>query len=158
MKTKVNRHKYLRHVFVNSIPDIIQDGILYISIEYSTIIHKCCCGCGGEVVTRLSPIDWKMTYDGRTISLFPSVGNWSFECQSHYWITNDQVIWAKQWSKEEINECRNQEEFVRSHAYNANGDDTENHKEINATHCSPIKRDDKKHTIIGWLLSIFKRN
>ena len=51
-------------------------------------------GCGGRVVTPLSPDDWRLTYDGDTVSLWPSIGNWAFACQSHYWIRSDQIVWA----------------------------------------------------------------
>lgn len=98
----MRRGKTLTHKFVKFIPDVLMDGTLYVSMQYATAVHKCCCGCGKEVVTPLSPTDWKLIFDGRTISLDPSIGNWSFECQSHYWIRNNRVRWAAQWSPEEI--------------------------------------------------------
>jgi hypothetical protein len=61
-------------------------GVLYVSPGYATVTHLCCCGCGAEVVTPLSPTDWKLTFDGVAISLSPSVGNWSLPCRSHYFI------------------------------------------------------------------------
>lgn len=88
--------------FVKNIPEKIENGIIYISMEYSTAIHRCCCGCGNEVVTPFSPTDWKLTFDGKTISLYPSIGNWSFECQSHYWIINSEVIWGYKWNRKKI--------------------------------------------------------
>jgi hypothetical protein len=92
----------LSHKFVKNIPDQIENGMIYISIDYSTVIHKCICGCGNEVVTPLSSRDWKLTFDGETISLFPSIGNWNLKCQSHYWITNSNIKLAPKWSKEQI--------------------------------------------------------
>jgi hypothetical protein len=80
----------------------MDEGILYVSMEYATAAHKCCCGCGNDVFTRLSPSDWKLTFDGRTVSLFPSVGNWDFSCQSHYWIKNNRVVWDAKWSRARI--------------------------------------------------------
>jgi Family of unknown function (DUF6527) len=71
-------------------------------MEYATVTHKCCRGCGNEVVTPLTPTDWKLTYDGESISLHPPIGNWNFPCQSHYWIRNSTVKWADQWSREQI--------------------------------------------------------
>jgi len=96
----------LLHKFVKEIPDHFENGIVYISIDHSTAIHKCCCGCGEEVVTPISPTDWKLTYDGETISLYPSIGNWSFACQSHYWITNSKVEFAPKWTKKQIKNVR----------------------------------------------------
>ena len=93
----------MNHNFVEFIPDKLEDDTIYISINYCTAVHKCCCGCGKEVVTPLSPTDWKLTFDGESISLYPSIGNWSFECKSHYWIKNNRIEWARKWSEEEIN-------------------------------------------------------
>lgn len=92
----------LRHKFVKQIPEKLADGTIYVSMAYGTAIHKCCCGCGREVVTPFSPTDWKLTFDGKTISLYPSIGNWSFDCKSHYWIVNSTVQWAPKWTKKEI--------------------------------------------------------
>lgn len=99
----------LTHKFVKNIPEKIEDGVIYISIDYATAIHKCCCGCGSEVVTPFSPTDWRLTFDGKTITLYPSIGNWNFPCQSHYWITNNEVKWAPKWSKVEIEYNRGKE-------------------------------------------------
>jgi Family of unknown function (DUF6527) len=90
--------------FVELIPDMLEEGILYISVRYKSACHLCVCGCGTKVVTPLSPTGWQMTYDGRTVSLHPSIGNWNLACQSHYWITHNQVRWAPRWSPGEIEE------------------------------------------------------
>lgn len=94
--------KMLKHKFVEFVPEKIEEGVLYISMEYCTAIHKCFCGCGNEVVTPLSPTDWKLTFDGKTITLYPSIGNWNFECRSHYWIRNSTVEYADRWTEREI--------------------------------------------------------
>jgi hypothetical protein len=96
----------IQHKFVEFIPDVIEEGILYISIEYCTAVHKCVCGCGNEVVTPLSPTDWELRFNGKTISLYPSIGNWNFECRSHYWITKNEVHHARKWKDWEIEEGR----------------------------------------------------
>jgi hypothetical protein len=67
------------------------------------------CGCGNEVVTPLSPTGWYMTFNGETISLHPSIGNWGFACQSRYWIINNQVKHAAKWSEKKIQEGRKEE-------------------------------------------------
>jgi hypothetical protein len=107
------RQERLRHRFVEFIPEILEDGVVYVSIEYMTVTHKCCCGCGREVVTPLSPTDWRIIFDGKTISLEPSVGNWSLPCQSHYWIMNNQVRWAGKWTQERIRAGRAQDAKVK---------------------------------------------
>ncbi len=92
----------LAHRFVDHIPERLEPGELYISIPYATAVHLCACGCGSEVVTPLSPTDWKMIFDGKSISLHPSIGNWSFPCQSHYWIRNNNVRRAPRWTASQI--------------------------------------------------------
>lgn len=100
------RVTHLRPEFVEFIPSVLSDGILNISVSYATATHRCCCGCGNEVVTPLSPTDWTLSYDGENASLDPSVGNWGFACQSHYWITRGRVVWAPRWSKRRIAAAR----------------------------------------------------
>ena len=80
--------------FVEFIPEQLEEGILYISKKYGTIVHKCCCGCGEEVVTPLSPVEWQLKTNNNLITLQPSIGNWSFRCQSHYWIRRNRIVWA----------------------------------------------------------------
>ena len=65
-------------------------------------MHKCVCGCGNEVVTPLSPTDWKLTFNGKSVTLYPSIGNWNFECQSHYWIRNNKIEFAGSWTERAI--------------------------------------------------------
>ena len=88
--------------FVEEIPAEPDDGMLYVSIEYTTALHRCCCGCGAEVVTPLHPTRWSVAYDGVDISLWPSVGSWGLACRSHYVITRGRVRWARDCSDEEI--------------------------------------------------------
>ena len=107
----------LRYEFVKSVPEKLADGILYVSMDYATAIHKCCCGCGNEVVTPISPTDWQLTYDGISISLFPSIGNWSFDCKSHYWIERNSVRWAGRLSTKQIEAGRTHDRQVKGRYY-----------------------------------------
>jgi hypothetical protein len=102
----MKRQTVLTHEFVEYLPDELKDGTLYVSMSFATVAHKCCCGCGKEVVTPLSPTDWKLIFDGKSITLDPSVGNWSFPCKSHYWIRGGKVRWAAEWSQKEIDAGR----------------------------------------------------
>ncbi|MFZ5894767.1 MAG: DUF6527 family protein [Myxococcota bacterium] len=88
--------------FVDFIPDELHPGVLYVSVRFKSVQHLCCCGCGRKVVTPLSPTGWQMQFDGRAISLHPSVGSWQKECKSHYFIIENQVRWAPRWSEDEI--------------------------------------------------------
>jgi hypothetical protein len=104
--------------FVEFIPENIQDGVIYVSIECVVAIHKCACGCGQKVVTPFTPTDWKLTYDGETISLNPSIGNWSYPCRSHYIIHNSSVVWAKGMSSEMIALGRQRDKRNKAIFYN----------------------------------------
>lgn len=92
--------------FVEFVPKELVEGILYVSMTYSTAVHLCACGCLTKVVTPLSPAKWSLIFDGVSISLTPSIGNWQFPCRSHYWIRQNKVRWAPSWSDEEIAEGR----------------------------------------------------
>ncbi len=94
------------HVFVDAVPDELEPGIVYVSIPYATALHTCACGCGHEVVTPLTPQDWSFTYNGESVSLDPSIGNWNFPCQSHYWIERNRVRWVGRWTPEQIERGR----------------------------------------------------
>jgi hypothetical protein len=96
----------LKHEFVEFIPDELEQGTIYVSIRFATASHLCLCGCGNKVVTPIRPTDWTLIFDGKTISLDPSIGNWSFSCRSHYWIRNNRVKWAPKWSREQVEHGR----------------------------------------------------
>ncbi len=102
----MSRRNEIRHEFVEFVPAGLAEGVLYVSLEYGTASHLCCCGCGNKVVTPLSPTDWRMIFDGESVSLDPSIGNWSFDCQSHYWIVRGKIRWTTKWSRERIEQGR----------------------------------------------------
>ena len=103
---KLNR---ITHRFVQRVPSPLEDGVVYVSIEFGTVIHKCCCGCGDKVVTPLTPTDWTLIYDGQSISLKPSIGRWSATCRSHYWIERNHVRWEPSWPQEPAREAKPRE-------------------------------------------------
>jgi len=107
----------VRHEFVEHVPEQLEEDVVYVSIAFATAVHKCACGCGKEVVTPLSPTDWKLTFDGESISLHPSIGNWSFPCRAHYWIRNNTVKWAAKWSDEEIENGRARDRSNKARFY-----------------------------------------
>jgi hypothetical protein len=108
----------MQHKFVEFVPEDIQPNTLYVSVEYGTAVHKCCCGCGEEVVTPLTPTDWKLIFDGESVSLAPSIGNWSFKCRSHYFIRNNNIQWCTDWTDKqvktgkEIDQVKKQEHYA----------------------------------------------
>lgn len=111
------KHHALEHRFVSTFPEQLESGVLYISIEYATVTHLCCCGCLEEVSTPLSPTAWKITFDGKTVSLSPSVGSWTLPCRSHYIISQDRVREAAPWSDEQIERGRKREKRVKDRYY-----------------------------------------
>ncbi len=108
----------LRHVFVESVPEQMEERTLYVSVRFRTAMHLCMCGCGTQVVTPLSPTDWKLTFDGVSISLDPSIGNWSLPCRSHYWIRRNKTLWAESWSDERVAAGRTQDKRTKEQFYN----------------------------------------
>lgn len=89
-----NRVGELRPLFLEQFPDEFESGILYVSMQYAICGHLCACGCGGRVITPLSPTQWKLVYNGEAVTLYPSIGNYAFACQSHYFLTNGTIIWV----------------------------------------------------------------
>ncbi|NJB82053.1 DUF6527 family protein [Wenyingzhuangia aestuarii] len=108
----------MEHRFVNYIPDYLKENIIYISNNSNIVIHLCACGCKNKVVTPISPIQWSYTYNGESISLSPSIGNWNFDCKSHYWIRDNQIVWAEKWGNGKISEVQKNEQIEIDDFYN----------------------------------------
>lgn len=120
------KQMFLTHQFVEFIPERLETGVIYISMVYATATHTCCCGCGNKVVTPFSPTDWRLTFNGETISLHPSIGNWSFECKSHYIIRNSQVNWADKWTQQRIDAGRARDQTAKNNYHKGGGNKSEN--------------------------------
>ena len=110
-------HDIIKHNFVEFIPDIVEQGILYISIPYATATHKCACGCGEIVVTPITPTDWDIIWNGDSITIRPSIGNWSLPCRSHYFIEKNRIIWAGKWSQSKIKKGRKKDKTAKKRYY-----------------------------------------
>jgi hypothetical protein len=102
----MTRRTSLAHEFVEYVPENVVEGTLFVSIPFKVAVHLCCCGCGVEVATPINPADWHLRFDGDTVSLWPSIGNWGLPCQSHYWIEEGRVVWAAAWTKKQIASAR----------------------------------------------------
>lgn len=103
---KTSKIRKISIQFVDMIPEELEDGVVYASLLHKAVMHKCLCGCGEEVSTPLHPTGWEITYNGETVSLWPSIGNWSLRCKSHYVIKHNTVIWCREWTREEIEKER----------------------------------------------------
>lgn len=137
-------HNHLEHRFVEHIPERLEQGVLYICMEYATAVHSCCCGCNGEVVTPFTPTDWSMTFDGETVSLSPSIGNWNFACRSHYFIRRGRVVEAMSWTDEQVEDGRRQDRDVKASYYDM-------HKPITSIQTTPTAIHQVKKSKIGSL-------
>lgn len=85
----------LEPVYLCTMPDIYEEGKLYISFTYNIAGHLCACGCGGKTITPLTESGWKFSeLDGR-VTLRPSIGNFSGEnpYHAHYFITMNRIDW-----------------------------------------------------------------
>lgn len=107
----------LEHRFVRTVPRELDPGVLYISMDYATAVHSCCCGCGERVVTPFTPTDWRMTFDGDTVSISPSVGNWNQKCRSHYVIQRGRVLEAGPWSNAQVEAERYRDKKAKAAYY-----------------------------------------
>lgn len=88
--------------FVETVPRDLEEGRLYVSTRFRTASHLCACGCGSTVITPIKPAKWRLTYDGETVSLYPSIGRWQLPCKSHYWVHRNKVEWSRAFDDEEI--------------------------------------------------------
>ena len=112
--------KHSRHIafeFVDMVPSTREEGTLYISIKYRTAVHNCFCGCGMKVVTPIRPTGWRLIYDGDRVTLYPSIGNWSFQCRSHYWIRESHAIPAGAMSTATIEPGRQRDRVAKDAYY-----------------------------------------
>lgn len=78
-------------VYVERMPEQLEENKVYISEEYEVSIHNCLCGCGFRTVLPLNkPYGWDLIkHDNGKISFTPSIGNYQIPCKSHYIITKN---------------------------------------------------------------------
>ena len=88
------RRKEYETRFVDTIPEEMEDGVLYVAPHFECAMHLCMCGCGEKVCTPITTGQWSWTYDGKHVSLNPSIGNFQYSCKSHYFLKNGKVIWC----------------------------------------------------------------
>lgn len=140
--------------FVESIPEVLEPGVLYVSMSLASVIHLCACGCGQEVITPLSPTDWKLCFDGENVTLDPSIGNWSFPCRSHYWIRGGKIRWSGTWSTEEIADGRAHDR-ARKEAYYSHHDITKDRHPSEPVAIAAVSEDNALR--LSWLRRVWNR-
>ncbi len=115
----MNRIEKIKTEFVDFIPGTLQEGTLYVSRKYHTASHLCACGCGSKVVTPLNPSGWNLTTKRGKTTLYPSIGNGSFACESHYWIREDKIEWAPKLSRHQIELSRTSDRRAQEQYFDA---------------------------------------
>jgi hypothetical protein len=104
---------------VESFPRPLEAGVVYYSERFSGAAHACACGCGMEVITPISPVQWRITRNARGVSLRPSIGNWNFPCRSHYWIIDSTVHWSADMTENQIRAGRAYNSALREQYFKA---------------------------------------
>ena len=133
--------------FVGEIPRELDSGKLYVCCRYRAVKHLCACGCGAEINTPLHPTAWTLMCDGISVSLLPSIGNWSEKCQSHYWIRNNKIHWASKWSRRKILKTRKARDLELEQYFSANTHPETGHSMPKALRM-PL-------SLRGWLTRLF---
>jgi len=133
---------------VESFPRPLEVGVLYFSERFSGAAHACACGCGMEVITPISPVQWRITRNARGVSLRPSIGNWNFQCRSHYWITDGAVQWSADMTDDQIRAGRAYNSALREHYFKAKNAE----QSLPAPqHSPPAHRRSLLARLINWL-------
>lgn len=127
------------HEFLDSFPASPEPGVLYVSIPFETTMHLCMCGCALEVHAPLSPTDWSMRFNGATVSLSPSIGNWELSCSSHYVLKNGEVRWAGQWTPAQIKAGRARD-LARKDAFHSSAPTSDEDLQSGAPGDGPFRR------------------
>ena len=88
------RRVEFKPVYLDTIPEILEENVLYISKKYEVAIHLCACGCKGKAVTPLCNGHWTLIEREDKVSLTPSIANWLGQnpYHAHYWITDNIAI------------------------------------------------------------------
>ena len=136
--------------FVDEIPRELDPGRLYVCCQYRAVKHLCACGCGVAVNTPLHPTGWTLICDGVSVTLWPSIGNWSESCQSHYWIRNNRIHWAPKWSERRIRRGRTARELELDRYFGTNaspGMDQPRHEDLH----EPMFQRGWLTRLIDWL-------
>lgn len=153
----MTKEAHLRPEFVTSFPTPMEHGVMYVSIEYNSCGHLCACGCGREVITPLSPAHWAITYDGENISIWPSVGNWSLPCRSHYIVDRGRIHWARTFSEREIARNRIHDRALLERQYGDNDHLLDDRTESTETSSKYLKSDRHRVGTWKWLLNRVRR-
>lgn len=86
---KTLKRVVIEPIFVEFIPEVMEQNKLYISKEYRVMNHLCLCGCGMVCPIPLGNGEWTLIENtDNTVSFTPSLLH-RHECKSHYIITKN---------------------------------------------------------------------
>lgn len=139
-----------RHSFVETLPDRLDEGVLYVCMQYATSAHNCFCGCGREVVTPIHPTKWQLSFDGIDVSLTPSIGSWALPCKSHYWLQNGRVAWAETWADDDI-EAAQSRDVAAQDSYFAERRGASQDEQPQGAKAEPTKQPSMWREMAKWL-------
>ena len=95
--TTMTNMKELQTVFLETLPEKLEEGKLYISETFGVSKHLCPCGCKSLVVLPFNTFPdqklhgWLMLRTQDKVTFRPSVGNYQLPCKSHYYITFNKI-------------------------------------------------------------------
>lgn len=88
-------------IIVRELPERVENNIIYLEGDESLndfcyALLKCPCGCNEKIMLNLmddaNPY-WKAEIINSKVSITPSIWR-KVNCESHFWFTNNKVIWA----------------------------------------------------------------
>jgi hypothetical protein len=150
------RFARFKHQVVDSIPERLQVGTLYVTTDRDVAGHLCACGCGREVITPLSPTDWSITIDQHGVTLDPSIGNWAFPCRSHYFIWDGEVVWAGNMSNKAIAQGR-QRNKARKLSYYRQLNETPPMPQEHRRKTQPPRPQTRVQKLVAWWKRLFAK-
>jgi hypothetical protein len=103
----------LKAEIVETMPDALEEGVIYISHKYRIALHNCCCGCGEEVSTPIGQTEYSILIRNGLVTVKPSIGNHDFVCKSHYIIDRGSVVWAGSMSRRAIRAGRAHDRYLK---------------------------------------------
>ena len=77
---------------VNAAPKAMKPGVVYHDTDFEFAEMLCPCGCGHRI-TLLVPEGHRISVDGITPSISPSIAVCDAPCGSHFFIQNGEVDW-----------------------------------------------------------------
>jgi hypothetical protein len=94
-----------------------------------------------------------MTFDGESVALWPSIGNWNLPCRSHYIIRDGRAIEAEPWSDQQIASERERDRRAKDICYNQRQQDLPV-PSVKETPELPVKSNWSR-SAIRWILNRF---